>query len=69
MSTNLTEPTEAAPLDRHPIWGLPRVLICDGQRFTYDAYLDCWTNGLGVEWTGWTILHAMSHDMRVEVAR
>jgi hypothetical protein len=62
-------PQDAAYTDRHPIWGLPARLIIDGQTFRYDSYLDAWTNGLGVELTGRTIMLGMSLRTRVEVAR
>ncbi|WP_146751999.1 hypothetical protein [Microbacterium sp. SMR1] len=73
MSTGLPERGGAAPTDpeytnRHPIYGLPPRLLLDGDLFTYNAYLDAWTNAEGVEWTGWTILHGMSTTLRVEVA-
>ncbi|KKX97196.1 hypothetical protein [Microbacterium sp. Ag1] len=62
-------PIDPEYTDRHPIWGLPARLIIDGSPFWYDSYLDCWTNGLGVELTGRTIMLGMSLRTRVEVAR
>lgn len=56
-------------MNRHPEYGLPldRPLRIDGKRFTYNAYLDCWEDGLGIELTGWAIMHGMSTTLRVEV--
>ena len=56
--------------DRHPVWGLPARLLIDGELHVYDRYLDSWVSTLGKrELSGWTILHGMSLNTRVEVAR
>lgn len=71
MSTELPKregaaQTEVAP--RHTEFNLPTRLLIDGKPYTYDPYLNVWTNGLGVELSGWTIMHGMSLNLRVEVA-
>ncbi|MCE4024672.1 hypothetical protein LXM50_01655 [Microbacterium sp. Au-Mic1] len=66
-----THPTarELPAQDRHTEFNLPTRLLIDDKPYTYDPYLNAWTNGLGVELSGWTIMHGMSLNLRVEVAR
>lgn len=69
MDDNHLAARELPAQDRHPEFGLAARLLIDGKLFVYDPYLNAWTNGLGVELSGWTIMHGMSSTLRVEVAQ
>lgn len=69
MNAHLPSPGENRQGSRHPEFGLSERLRIDGTLYTFDNYLDVWTDGLGHELTGWTILQGMSTTLRVEVVR